>query len=297
MRIVYLNGIVEEHSWHEMRRLFWHPHFVAMVIFLAGLVFVLRPYDELIGFDILRLTVFYVSGVICFLVLLVSSIYQIQSVGRVVYTWVPVSFSIIGATFFGLLLSLILGAPLMSFAEFVLVLVFNLIFGFLGEVILGTFLLSGIMRDIRAESQMVVIPQRVEIAPLIHSEARALAAPISPVTDREITVEIFGHEFLECEIVALSADAHYVSVQLVGNRRKLIRGKISEAVERLPSDLGLSIHRSHWVASRGVVGVVQEGRNSFVELTNGTRLAIARNRVQETRDWVERMGLEIKKAP
>lgn len=291
MRIVYLNGIIEEHSWHEMRSLFWHRHFVAMVLVLAGIVFVLRPYDDLVRFDILRLTVFYASSVICFLVLLVGSVFLTQKAGRVVYSWMTVTFAIVGATLFGVGVSLLLGADLLSLAEFLLVTLFNLVFGFLGEVILVSFLLAGIMRDVRGQKSVHSMP--------IHYEAEAapecpqLAETPPPRADPMI--DLFGSDFRVREILALSAEAHYVSVLLVGNRRKLVRGKISEAVEQLPADSGFIIHRSHWVAARALAGVIQDGRNCFVELTNGNRLAVARHRVQETLNWAEKLGLQAKR--
>ena len=51
----------------------------------------------------------------------------------------------------------------------------------------------------------------------------------------------------------------------------------SEAIASLPNDLGMRIHRSHWV-SRNAVEKVEAARNRLkVILENGTELPVSRS--------------------
>ncbi|WP_143526078.1 LytTR family DNA-binding domain-containing protein [Roseivivax lentus] len=77
-------------------------------------------------------------------------------------------------------------------------------------------------------------------------------------------------------LLALSAEQHYVRVRTEAGE-DLVLMPFSEAIASLPNDLGMRIHRSHWV-SRNAVDKVKAARSSLmVILENGTELPVSRS--------------------
>ncbi|MEF3048853.1 LytTR family DNA-binding domain-containing protein [Pseudotabrizicola sp. L79] len=286
MRIVFVNGTQEQITWHEMRQLFWHPRFVALVMSISAIVVALRPYDDLINFNALRLTIFYANGVLWFLVFLVGTVYLTQRFGLTVFSMITVPLATTGATMIGMVSGVLLGAPFPLLSDLFLVTVFNCIFGVLGEIVLASFLLPGIMRDIRgqaAEPKAPTVPPHV-ISPY------AVAPSLVPETSTAPhfgNVLILGTSFALPQILAIKADEHYVQVFLTSGQTRLLRGRMSDAVAAMPETAGRLIHRSHWVAAQAVSGVQSDARSTMVVLRDGTKLPVARGRVPEIKEWIE----------
>ena len=77
-------------------------------------------------------------------------------------------------------------------------------------------------------------------------------------------------------LLSLSAEQHYVRVRTEAGE-DLVLMPFSEALASLPNDLGMRIHRSHWV-SRNAVEKVEAAPNRLkVVLENGTELPVSRS--------------------
>ena len=76
-------------------------------------------------------------------------------------------------------------------------------------------------------------------------------------------------------IICLSAELHYLDVH-TANDHQLILFSLRDAVDEIPKDLGIQIHRSHWVAWRAVAAIKKEGRQGIAIMTNGLQLPISR---------------------
>jgi DNA-binding LytR/AlgR family response regulator len=72
----------------------------------------------------------------------------------------------------------------------------------------------------------------------------------------------------------------------------LLRGRISDIEAQLAPDLGLRIHRSHWVAARAVAAL-HRGASWSVRLLDGSELPVARARREAARAWVAALGKPI----
>ena len=283
MRIQFVNGSKLDLTWHEMQRMFWHPTFVALVLVLSAIIIVLRPYDYLIRLDALQLTLFYANGVGSFMACLVTGIYLAYRLGKTVISAVVITVSVVIASLWGLSFGVILGADLPRVADFALVIWFNLTFGLLGEVILVTFLLPTIVRDIKG-------PHPADpYASFVRDTSGSMPSQSPP---REI--EVLGQRFVPDQILYVQAEEHYVRIFLAGGQSHLIRGRISDACDALAQIDGKRIHRSHWIAAVAVADWKPDRSGHTIVTTRGTVLPVARNRQAEVKVWAEACARALK---
>ncbi|GEM_PF-4146123 len=76
------------------------------------------------------------------------------------------------------------------------------------------------------------------------------------------------------EVLALKAEEHYVKVH-TDRGEELVHYRFSEAMEEMPKDLGLQVHRSWWVSENAVSFAARGSRRWQVELTTGLRVPIS----------------------
>jgi hypothetical protein len=87
---------------------------------------------------------------------------------------------------------------------------------------------------------------------------------------------------LDQSLVCLQMEDHYVRVHS-DTGSELVLMSLSQAVAGLNGVEGLQTHRSWWVARAAVTGVVEEGRNLRLVLSNGLEAPISRARVADLR--------------
>lgn len=108
--------------------------------------------------------------------------------------------------------------------------------------------------------------------------AADIVVPRSPFLDR-----LPAH--LGTTLVALEMEDHYVRAHTaLGSDLILMRDAIAE----LAGVPGMQVHRSWWVAQSAVAAVERDGRNVRLELTNGLRAPVSRERVAALREagWI-----------
>lgn len=83
-------------------------------------------------------------------------------------------------------------------------------------------------------------------------------------------------------LICLQMEDHYVRVHAAGGS-ELVLMSLSQAIANLDGIEGLQTHRSWWVAKAAVTGVVEDGRNLRLVLSNGLHAPVSRSRVAELR--------------
>lgn len=277
MRIKFVNGTSRDINWHEFQQMLTHRKFVALVLSLLAVVIFVKPYEGIYAFGPIELTLFYSSGLISLMAGLVVLVFLFQRRFPIVPTAAVLALAVVLATLWNAGVALLLGGPMPSIGTMAMIMVFNLVFAFLGEMLLATFLFDPILADVRA-----ALPHG--------ASAFAGAGATTGKGDDPQLVTLLGEQIDSAEVLYLRADTHYVTVALADGPRPYLRGRISDAVQAMPGDLGRMVHRSHWVAASAVQGVRQEGRNLILKMSDGVELPVARNRQQEVRDWLARYG-------
>ncbi|MFN4155881.1 MAG: LytTR family DNA-binding domain-containing protein [Paracoccaceae bacterium] len=327
MQVVYLNGRRLQLTWREAQGQFRHPLFVGMIMLLSLCIVAIGPYDHLLNFGPLRLAIFYAVCFVSFTVLLYLALYTCHRCKWRAFSLFTVSFSCLGATLCGLAAALVLGAPMPTLKDMGLVIGFNIVFCYLGEVIQSTFIIPRVLADLRGH------PPKAVLAEFIASEAGALAGMATPAlpaptpapdptpapepppaTEGQYphdarpvpeviaavlpAVTLFGQPFARASIFLIEAEEHYVAVTLQEGTRHLLRGRIADAIAAMPPELGRQVHRSYWVATTAVAGFRPEKSGAHLILTNGQTVPVARPRIPEVRVWAEAALLaQRKKAP
>jgi len=291
MQVVYLNGRRLQVTWREMQGQFRHPLFVGMLLMMAFCIVLIGPYDHLLNFAALRLTIFYAVCFGSFTALLYLALFLCYRRKRPAYSVFTVGGACLGATLSGLTAALLLGAPVPSVKDMALVTGFNLVFCYLGETLQSTFIMPRILADLRGR------PAREMLAEFIVSDAGAIALPHDlialpdpPVPDMPSVVTIFGQTFATDSILLIEAEEHYVALNLSDGARQLLRGRIVDAVAAMPPHLGRRVHRSYWVSTAAVAGLRPEKSGTLLVLTNGRAVPVARPRVADVRAWVQSLS-------
>jgi DNA-binding LytR/AlgR family response regulator len=88
-------------------------------------------------------------------------------------------------------------------------------------------------------------------------------------------------------LIALEMEDHYVRAHtMLGS--DLILMRMRDAIAELAGVPGMQVHRSWWVAQAAVAAVERDGRNVRLELANGLRAPVSRERVAALREagWI-----------
>lgn len=79
-------------------------------------------------------------------------------------------------------------------------------------------------------------------------------------------------------IIRIQADRQYVTIY-TQSRNFFVRGSFAAAIKLLPEDIGLQVHRSHWVRFDDITRLVKLRSKYYVELRCGEKLPVARTRL------------------
>jgi hypothetical protein len=123
--------------------------------------------------------------------------------------------------------------------------------------------------------QDVAAPSREEERSPQHPSASIAVVPRPPFLDR-----LPPH--LGTDLIALEMEDHYVRAHTAMGS-DLILMRMRDAIAELAAVPGMQVHRSWWVAQAAVAAVERDGRNVRLELTNGLRAPVSRERVAALR--------------
>ncbi|MEO6433443.1 MAG: LytTR family DNA-binding domain-containing protein [Sphingomicrobium sp.] len=134
----------------------------------------------------------------------------------------------------------------------------------IGGLIGGVFVLISRRRPAQAQA---AIAQPAPPAPPTES-----TAPEQPFLDR---LPVAWRNAL----VALEMEDHYVRAHGAGGHSILILMRMADAERELSGTDGARVHRSWWVMRRSIAGVIREGRGLQLDLDNGLRAPVSRDRL------------------
>ncbi|WP_249403556.1 LytTR family DNA-binding domain-containing protein [Sphingomonas sp. CFBP 13720] len=99
------------------------------------------------------------------------------------------------------------------------------------------------------------------------------------------------------DLVALAMEDHYVRAHTAAGST-LILMRMRDAVAELEGIDGRLVHRSWWVARDHVTGVLRDGRNLRLSLSNGITAPVARGQAEPLHDagWLQRNATVPKRA-
>ncbi|MCW1932118.1 LytTR family DNA-binding domain-containing protein [Pararhodobacter zhoushanensis] len=76
-------------------------------------------------------------------------------------------------------------------------------------------------------------------------------------------------------LISLSVQDHYVEVVTLRGRELLLM-RLSDAIAETGGDVGLQVHRSHWVALDQVRAARREGARGVLTLSDGREIPVSR---------------------
>jgi hypothetical protein len=85
------------------------------------------------------------------------------------------------------------------------------------------------------------------------------------------------------DLISISSELHYVRV-VTTETEVMFLYNLKDALEQLPSDAGVQIHRSHWVSREHVKDLTKKNGSWECTLSNGKRLPISRRKYSEIKD-------------
>ena len=88
------------------------------------------------------------------------------------------------------------------------------------------------------------------------------------------------------QILAISANDHYIEVQ-TANGSHLLRMSLAEAINQLPDDVGMQVHRSHWVNLESISKLEVIGTKNCVVLIGGIKIRVAKSYVEKIQNIID----------
>jgi len=84
------------------------------------------------------------------------------------------------------------------------------------------------------------------------------------------------------DLISISSELHYVRVVTV-DAEVMFLYNLKDAIEELPANAGLQIHRSHWVAREHIKNIIKKSGNSECILSNSKKLPVSRRKYAEVK--------------
>jgi len=86
-------------------------------------------------------------------------------------------------------------------------------------------------------------------------------------------------------LLYLKSELHYLLV-VTDKGSSLILYNLSDAIDQLPDTLGISVHRSFWVAINAISEFKKQGRQGELILVDDTSIPVSRNRLKQVRSAI-----------
>ena len=87
-------------------------------------------------------------------------------------------------------------------------------------------------------------------------------------------------------ILMLKSELHYLQV-VTDRGNALILYNLGDAIDELPREAGMQVHRSYWVAWEAITEFGRRGRQGELRLHDGSRVPVSRNRMADLRERLE----------
>jgi hypothetical protein len=293
MHIVFLNGNEFKGSWQDFMRALRHPLFAAFILCMTGLIFLIGPYDHILPKDVMARFLIVASSVGIYIATVVLWIAQSKRWAFMAFSFPVLLVAVMITSLWGVNMSVVAGGQAIDSTQWMILIAFNIAFCGLGELVLASFLLEPIAAGIGTKGHLTMAysaPEPDEMpAPAVAPIPVTAVAKPTPVATAEPPkwAEILGEKLAIGEISHMKAEEHYVAVCLRCGRCVLLRGRLQDAIDTIPRDVGMQVHRSHWVARAALTKIWRARAGWRVQLHSGTEVPIARNRTASARDWAK----------
>lgn len=300
-RVVFVTGRTRYLRFRDVCRVLLHPATVGLTLAVVAGMAALHPHDAVRDLPLHLATQFWVK------VLVLS---YAGFIGMAWLSWrLGIAFVVpLALLILSILLTLTSGGFLSvatgSIAtrdEIVGYTVFHWSVLVLVEFLIVTFALDRILREAegRTAAAPAVAPRAAEGPPPrpdtanpppaadrpVMPQAPPPAPPAETRPERPARLCLQGVEVPAAEILAIDAEEHYLRI-VTDERTRLLRGRMADVEAQMPPDLGLRVHRSHWVAARAVVALRRTEGGWILELVGGREVPVARGRQARVRAWV-----------
>lgn len=102
------------------------------------------------------------------------------------------------------------------------------------------------------------------------------SAPLLKAPPSNGTVVIGGTRIVLQAILHICAQGNYVHIH-TAEASHFVAGTMKEVVAQIPANVGLQVHRSHWVAYAAMQSIIRDGRKLKVSLADGAQVPVSRN--------------------
>lgn len=134
----------------------------------------------------------------------------------------------------------------------------------------------------------------LETAPLVDALEQVDPVPAEK-HDRESGYQRHLEPPLANPVLRAEAQEHYVRLTTATENRMVLY-RFNDIVAELPTDTGMQVHRSHWVAFETMARLVREDGRLWLELTDGERIPVSRKYAEDVRAKVDTLPPEGKRA-
>jgi DNA-binding LytR/AlgR family response regulator len=83
-------------------------------------------------------------------------------------------------------------------------------------------------------------------------------------------------------LISISSELHYLRV-VTTDTEVMFLYNLKDAIEELPENSGVQVHRSHWVAREHIKQLTKKNGNSVCILSNGSSLPVSRRKYAEVK--------------
>ena len=100
---------------------------------------------------------------------------------------------------------------------------------------------------------------------------------------------------LQGELVRVEAQEHYVRLVSLSDSCMVLY-RFNDIVSELPDDLGMQVHRSHWVAYPAIEKLLRENGRLWLSLIDGSKIPVSRKHASDVQDHLAKSRQTNKKA-
>jgi hypothetical protein len=301
MKILVVNGRKVSLTQHELLQMMQHKFFVGYFLSILLLVMALKPFSGFYQMNVMTTTLIFTPGCIVYLTVYFGGLLLQEKIGlrpTTIILWPIAAFSTATTV---VILGQWLDLGEVTAIDLTTLYLFHLIVFFLGELAFVSFIMEPCLADIRKDRAPPAMQHPDAPAPPALATPPVTApvvAPVSPLpappppafeSSAQDVLSLFGERFDKAELWAIRAVEHYVEIKTKAGDYRLLRGRMSEAEKSLPPELGLRVHRSHWVSAQALK-TLEQGRDRWqLSLHCGTEVPVARARREETKQWASRV--------
>lgn len=140
-----------------------------------------------------------------------------------------------------------------------------------------TFTIMRFVREYSMNVGLVLLLEILIIRFVLRVDQRVIHLTESTQPKKE-SVLISGEIFDLNTICQISANGRYMNIVFLDGSNRRVPGYLGETSARLPDDVGILIHRSHWIAYSQISEIITQSRTTFCKLRTGGTLPVARTR-------------------